>query len=304
MICGALTPDSWPLTLMAEPTWTLGALLDWTAKHLAQKGLEYPRLDAEVLLAHAVGCKRIDLYGVRHADVATPEQRQKYRELIQKRLEGCPVAYLAASKEFFGLAFTVTPAVLIPRPDTEHVVMECIALAKPLAAPSIVDIGAGSGNIAVTLARELPKARLTAVERSAAALAVARQNADQHGVAARIRFVEGDLLGPLPPEERFDFVVSNPPYIPHEEIAKLPVGVKDYEPHAALDGGPDGFAVFQRLIEEARARLVPGGWLIVEIGAPQEETARQRLSDLEEYDLAATVRDYSGHPRVLKARRK
>lgn len=289
---------------MAEPTWTLGALLDWTAKHLAQKGLEYPRLDAEVLLAHAVGCKRIDLYGVRHADVATPEQRRKYRELIQKRLEGCPVAYLAGSKEFFGLAFTVTPAVLIPRPDTEHVVMECIALAKPLAAPSIVDIGAGSGNIAVTLARELPKARLTAVERSAAALAVARQNADQHGVAARIRFVEGDLLGPLPPEERFDFVVSNPPYIPHEEIAKLPVGVKDYEPHAALDGGPDGFAVFQRLIEEARARLVPGGWLIVEIGAPQEETARQRLSDLEEYDLAATVRDYSGHPRVLKARRK
>lgn len=289
---------------MAEQTWTLGALLDWTAKHLAQKGLESPRLDAEVLLAHAVGCKRIDLYGIRHADLATPEQRQKYRDLIQKRLEGCPVAYLVGSKEFFGLPFTVNPAVLIPRPDTEHVVMECVALAKALAAPRIVDIGTGSGNLAVTLARELLKSQVTAVDRSGTALAVARQNAAKHGVAERIRFLEGDLFGPLPPAERFDFVVSNPPYIPHEEIAKLPVGVRQYEPHAALDGGPDGFAVFQRLIEEARARLVPGGWLIVEIGAPQEEPARQRLQALAEYELAPTVRDYSGHPRVLKARRK
>ena len=289
---------------MAEQTWTLGALLDWTAKHLAQKGLEFPRLDAEVLLGHAVGCKRIDLYGTRFADVATPEQRQKYRELIQKRLEGCPVAYLVGSKEFFGLGFIVNPAVLIPRPDTEHVVMECVALAKLLAAPRVVDIGTGSGNLAVTLARELSKSQVTAIDRSAAALAVAQQNAVKHGVADRIRFLEGDLFGPLPSEERFDFVVSNPPYIPHDEIAKLPVGVRHYEPHAALDGGPDGFAVFQRLIEAVRARLVPGGWLIVEIGAPQEEPARQRLQALAEYELAPTVRDYSGHPRVLKARRK
>jgi len=289
---------------MAEQTWTLGALLDWTAKHLAQKGLEHPRLDAEVLLAHAVGCKRIDLYGIRFGDVATPEQRQKYRELIQKRLEGCPVAYLVGSKEFFGLAFTVNPAVLIPRPDTEHVVMECAALAKPLPAPRIVDVGAGSGNIAVTLARELPNAQITAIDRSADVLAVARQNAGKHGVAERIRFVEGDLFGALPPAEQFDFVVSNPPYIPHDDIAKLPVGVRQYEPHAALDGGPDGFAVFQRLMEAARVRLVPGGWLIVEIGAPQEESARQRIQALPEYELSPTVRDYSGHPRVLKARRR
>src|SRR5687767_8748759 len=282
---------------MAEQTWTLGALLDWTAKHLAQKGLEYPRLDAEVLLAHAVGCKRIDLYGIRHADVATAEQRQKYRELIQKRLEGCPVAYLVGSKEFFGLAFIVNPAVLIPRPDTEHVVMECIALAKSLPAPRIVDIGAGSGNLAVTLARELSKSQVTTIDRSGAALAVARQNAAKHGVAERIRFVEGDLFASLPPEEHFDFVVSNPPYIPHDDIAKLPVGVRDYEPRQALDGGPDGFTLFQRLIEDARARLNPGGWLIVEIGAPQEEPARQRLQALAEYELAPTVRDYSGHPR-------
>ena len=289
---------------MAEQSWTLGALLEWTAKHLAQKGLEHPRLDAEVLLAHAALCKRIDLYGMRFAEVASPETRQKYRELIGKRIEGCPVAYLVGKKEFFGLEFDVSPAVLIPRPDSEHVVLECVALAKSLPAPRIVDIGAGSGNLVVALATQLPAAQITAIDKSAAALAVAQQNSAKHGAVERIRFLEGDLLGPLAPEEHFDFVVSNPPYIPHDDIAKLPIGVRNYEPHAALDGGPDGFAVFDRLIDAARSRLVPGGWLIVEIGAPQEEPARQRITVFPEYELAPTVRDYSGHPRVLKARRR
>jgi release factor glutamine methyltransferase len=288
---------------MSEQVWTLGALLEWTAKHLAQKGVEHPRLDAEVLLAHAVGCKRIDLYGTRFAEVASPEVRQKYRELIGKRIEGCPVAYLVGKKEFFGLEFTVSPAVLIPRPDTEHVVMECVALAKSLATPRIVDIGAGSGNLAVALVKQLPSAQITAIDKSAAALAVAGQNAAKYGVGERIRLLEGDLFGPLAVDEQFDFVVSNPPYIPHDEIAKLPVGVKNYEPHSALDGGPDGFAMFERLIDSARSRLIPGGWLIVEIGAPQETLARQRIAAFPEYELAPTVRDYSGHPRVLKARR-
>jgi len=289
---------------VAEQSWTLGALLDWTAKHLAQKNVEFPRLDAEVLLAHAAGCKRIDLYGMRFSEAATPDVRQKYRELIGKRLEGCPVAYLVGKKEFFGLEFDVNPAVLIPRPDSEHVVMECTVLAKTLPAPRIVDIGAGSGNLAVALGKQLPAAQVTAIDKSAAALAVARQNAAKHGVAERIRCLEGDLFGPLGSNEQFDFVVSNPPYIPHADIEKLPIGVKNYEPHSALDGGSNGFAVFERLIDAARARLVPGGWLIVEIGAPQEEPARQRLGALAEYELAPTVRDFSGHPRVLKARRR
>ncbi len=288
---------------MAEQTWTLGALLDWTAKHLAQKGVEFPRLDAEVLLAHAAGCKRIDLYGARFAEVATPDVRQGYRQLIQNRIEGCPVAYLVGKKEFFGLEFNVTPAVLIPRPDSEHVVMEGVALAKGMTAPRIIDIGAGSGNLSVTLAKQLPAAQITATDRSADALAVAEGNAAKHGVAGRIRFLQGDLFGPLPPAEQFDFVVSNPPYIPHDEIAKLPIGVRNFEPHLALDGGPDGFAVFERLIDAARNRLVAGGWLIVEIGAPQERHARVRLEALPEFELAPTIRDYSGHPRVLKARR-
>src|SRR5439155_22888861 len=144
---------------MSEPTWTLGSLLDWTAKHLAQKGAEFPRLDAEVLLAHAVGCKRIDLYGLRFAEESTPQVRHKYKDLIKRRIEGCPVAYLVGKKEFHGLEFQVGPAVLIPRPDSEHVVIECLALAKGKTAPRILDVGTGSGNLAVTLAKNLCEAQ-------------------------------------------------------------------------------------------------------------------------------------------------
>jgi release factor glutamine methyltransferase len=208
----------------AEQTWTLGALLDWTAKHLAQKGMESPRLDAEVLLAHAAGCKRIDLYGLRFAEAASPEVRQKYKDLIRKRLEGCPVAYLVGRKEFYGLEFKVTPAVLIPRPDSEHLVMECLALAKKVDQPRILDIGAGSSNLTVALAKHLPTAHVTAIDRSPEALAVAQENAQRHGVASRICFLQGDLFSPLQPVDRFDFIVCNPPYIPTEDIQKLAPG--------------------------------------------------------------------------------
>lgn len=292
---------------MAEQTWTLGALLDWTAKHLASKGVESPRLDAEVLLADVVGCKRIDLYGGRFAEPAGPEIRENYRNLIRKRLEGCPVAYLVGRKEFFGLEFKVSPAVLIPRPDSEHVVMECLALARQgfgaaTAGPRVLDIGVGSGNLTVAIAKHLPAAQVTAVDRSAEAIALASANAERHGVAERVRFVEGNLFEPLADDERFDFIVSNPPYIAHEDLGSLPIGVRQYEPLLALDGGPGGFEVFERLVEGARQQLTPGGWLIVEIGAPQEAAARSRIQRFAEYELGATVRDYSGHPRVLKAK--
>ncbi len=285
-----------------EQTWTLGALLDWTAKHLAQKGVEYPRLDAEVLLAHAAGCKRIDLYGTRYAEVATPEVREAYRGLIRRRLEGCPVAYLVGRKEFYGLELTVSPAVLIPRPDTEHVVMEALALAKKLEVPRVVDIGTGSGAIAIALARHHPRAEVTAIELSPEALEVARGNAAKHGVAQRVRFVHGDLLGPLA-GETFDLIVSNPPYIAADDLPKLPVGVRHYEPMLALDGGPGGFAVFDRLVEQARRQLTSGGHLVVEIGSPQEQPARARLGAVAEFVLGPTVFDSAGHPRVLVARR-
>jgi release factor glutamine methyltransferase len=285
----------------AEQTWTLGSLLDWTAKHLAQKGVEFPRLDAEVLLAHAAGCKRIDLYGMRYAEEASPEVRQAYRDLIRKRLEGCPVAYLVGRKEFYGLTLAVSPAVLIPRPDTETVVVEALALAKKLDAPRIVDIGTGSGAIAIAIAKHHPRAEVTAIDISAEALDVARRNATTHGVAERMRFLQGDLLAPVA-NESFDMIVSNPPYIATEELPTLPIGVRQYEPRTALDGGQGGFAVFDRLVEQARQRIRGGGALVIEVGSPQEGPARQRLSAIAELQLAPTVLDAARNPRVLIAR--
>ncbi len=287
---------------MNEPSWTLGALLDWTAKHLAQKGAEFPRLDAEVLLAHAVGCKRIDLYGLRFAEEASADIRQKYKELIKRRVEGCPVAYLVGKKEFHGLEFQVSPAVLIPRPDSEHVVLECIALVKSAATPRILDVGTGSGNLAVTLAKHIPTAQVTATDQSPEALEVAKANAAKQGVMERLRFLHGDLLAPVS-GETFDFIVSNPPYIAHEDLKNLPVGVRDFEPRLALDGGPGGFEVFDRLISQIGPCLLSGGYLLIEIGAPQEKGARERIGKLAGFELAPTIYDYSGHPRVIKARR-
>ena len=287
-----------------EPVWTLGALLDWTAKHLKQKNIDSARIDAELLLAHVVGCKRIDLYGIRHSELASPEVRQKYRELIRRRLDGCPVAYLVGRKEFYGLELKVTSAVLIPRPDSEHVVMECLSLAKLMVHPRVVDIGVGSGNLAIAIAKHHTTAEITAIDRSPDALKIAQENAATHGVAERIRFLQGDLFAPLPADETYHFIVSNPPYIADEEMPKLPVGVREYEPHLALQGGPGGFAVFDRLIAEARARLLPGGYLILEIGSPQENTARERLAAIPEFTLAPTIFDFSGHPRVLRVQKK
>ena len=228
----------------------------------------------------------------------------KFKELVQQRVKGCPVAYLVGRKEFFSLDFEVNRDVLIPRPDTETVVVECLRLAKEMTAPTVLDIGTGSGCLAVAVAKYHKTAQVTVVDVSAATLAVAARNAERNGVAERIRFLEGDLYAPLSAGERFDFILSNPPYIPHDDLAALPVGVRDFEPLTALDGGPDGYAVFDRLIAGAAERLNPGGCLIVEIGSAQEGPARQRIESLGAFDLGKTILDGSGHPRVLRAKLK
>jgi release factor glutamine methyltransferase len=283
--------------------WTVGRLLDTTAQFLARKDMEFPRLDAEVLLAHALQCRRIDLYASKHEDIATDDERERFRDLVRRRLEGCPVAYLVSRKEFFSLEFEVSPAVLIPRPETEFVVMECLRLAKPTPAARVLDIGTGSGCIAVSVAVKLPDAVVTAVDVSPAALEIAKRNAQRHRVAERIRFLAGDLFAPLPSSETFDFILSNPPYIAHEDLGRLPVGVRSYEPHLALDGGPGGYAVLDRLLGEAGQHLRPGGHLILEIGAPQETPVRERFASRPEFELAPTIYDYARHPRVLSARK-
>jgi release factor glutamine methyltransferase len=289
--------------MATEQPWTIQRLLEWTTKYLTQKESESPLLDAQVLLADALRCRKIELY-TRFEEVVPEDVRGRFRELIQQRVKGCPVAYLVGRKEFFSLAFEVNRDVLIPRPDTECVVDECLRLTRAMNAPAILDIGTGSGAIPVAVARHHDTAVLTATDVSAPALEVAKRNAAKHGVAGRIRFLHGDLFAPVPPGETFDVILSNPPYIPTADITGLAAGVRDYEPHTALDGGPDGFALFDRLIAAAPAYLKPGGYLIVEIGSPQERQAREKIEAHGGYDLDTTLFDSAGHPRVLRARRR
>lgn len=283
-------------------SWTIGRLLNWTTGYLREHGSESPRLDTEVLLAHALDCERIALYA-QFSDSPSDAARETFRELVRKRSQGEPVAYLVRHKEFFSLDFEVGPAVLIPRPDSEFVVLEFLRIAKSLPQVTAVDVGTGSGNLAIAAAHQHAASRFWAIDGSAEALEFARRNAARHGVADRIEFVEGNLFAPLPPGLQVDCILSNPPYIPTSEIPNLAVGVREYEPHLALDGGPTGLEVVAGIVAQADGFLKPGGQLILEIGAPQEAAVRKLIEDRGGYELLATIRDYAGHARVISASR-
>jgi release factor glutamine methyltransferase len=283
-------------------TWTIQKLLDWTTGYLASKASESARLDAEILLAHALGCDRVALY-TQFDDVVQDPGLSRFRGMVHDRAKGAPVASLVGHKEFFSLDFQISPDVLIPRPETEFVILAFLEQAKGKEAPVVVDLGTGSGNITITVAHSRPDARLWAVDISANTLAVAAANAQRHGVADRVKFCEGDLFAPLPAElrGRVQFILSNPPYIATADMASLPVGVKDYEPHVALDGGPGGLDVVKRIVAESPQWLAPGGQLVLEIGAAQEAGVRGLFASDPAWRLAPTVHDYAGHPRVVRA---
>lgn len=232
---------------------------------------------------------------------ASSEIASQYRALIARRSAGEPVQYILGECEFYGLPFDVTRDVLIPRPETEHLVEKAIELAAHFAAPRIVDIGTGSGAIAVALAVQLPGASITATDISCAALNVARGNARRHRVAERIRFLSGDLLAPVAGEQ-FEIVVSNPPYVAAAERESLAVEVRDYEPPQALFAGPDGFDVYRRLIPAAFAALVSGGAIALEIGYAQQGGIGEllALAGFREVEFTA---DLQGIPRIASARR-
>ncbi len=283
-----------------EQPWTIGRLLSWTTEFLQSKGAEEARLDAQLLLAHALECPKVALY-TRYHEEPSEAQRSKLRTLVQQRAKGCPVAYLLGSREFFSLEFEVTPDVLIPRGDSGYLITECLDAIKSLAAPTVLDVGTGSGCLAIALAKQKRPVQVTASDLSAAALEVARRNAARHQV--EIRFLHGDLFDAVPAGERFDVILSNPPYIRSDVLATLAVEVREHEPRLALDGGPDGFAVIDRLLRQASDYLNPGGWLIFEIGYDQEKEARQRLVEAGWADVK-TIHDQNGHPRVLRSRRR
>jgi release factor glutamine methyltransferase len=286
---------------MSTELWPIRRLLHWTQQFLRDKGIESARLEAEILLGHALGCKRIDLY-VCSEELTTEEQRATFKALIKKRVEGCPVAYLVGRREFYQLAFDVTPAVLIPRPESEHLVMECLRLIKGKESPRILDVGTGSGCIALSVAHQHKTADVTGVDISLEALEVARRNAARHGLQ-RVRFLAGDLFDPVQ-GEKFDAIVSNPPYIAAGEFAGLAKEVREFEPKLALDGGPDGLTVYRRLIPEAASHLAAGGHLLLEIGATQEKAVRELIESTESFDAIAIHLDGQRLPRVVDARKK
>jgi release factor glutamine methyltransferase len=274
-------------------TWTVLRLLRWTADFFRQHRIESARLDAEVLLAHVLACKRVDLYLTFDQPVANAD-RTRFRELVRRRAkERVPVAHLTGTREFWSVPLRVTPDVLIPRPDTETLVRACAALG----ARRIADVGTGSGCIAIALARELPDATLLGVDLSRAALAVARHNAEASGVAKRIELREGDLLSGI--EECFELIASNPPYVRTRELEQLAPEVR-HEPRLALDGGPDGLDVVRRLIEQAPARLCRGGHLALEVGGGQAPEVAE-LARAAGASAVEVQRDLAGHERVVVA---
>lgn len=286
--------------------WTVGRLLQWTTRYLKDNRSATPRLDAEVLLAEALGCQRIELY-TRFDEVPQQSPRAAFRELVRRRAEGTPVAYLVGRREFYSLSFRVTPDVLIPRPETELLVVSLLDLARgrqPAQPVTIADVGTGSGIIAVCAAKHLAGCRVTAIDISPAALELARANAAEHGVQGQIEFVESDLFAAVAPGRRFDFVVGNPPYVATAELETLAAEVRDFEPHQALAAGPRGTEVIEALIPQAAERLTAGGHLLIEISPMIHDAVHSLLEADDRFQPGPTVKDLARLPRVVQAVRK
>lgn len=254
------------------------------------------RRDAELLLRYASGKDRVFL--LTHSGDAIPsDQQSAYEQFLTRRARHEPIQYILGEQEFYGLALHVTPDVLIPRPETEHLVEAALARLSKTAPLRIADVGTGSGAIALALAHALPQASITALDSSAPALKLARKNAERHQLETRIRFLESDLLAAVA-EETFDAIVSNPPYVPKNEV--LEEQVRDYEPKAALYAGPSGLDIYQRLIPQAWLSLAPRGWLLMEIGHNQRDAIAALLADWTEVEFAD---DLQGIPRVAIAKK-
>jgi release factor glutamine methyltransferase len=288
-----------------DSDWTIKRLLDWTSGFFKSKGLDSARLGAEILLSEALRCQRIELY-TRFAEVPDDDVLATYRDWVKRHAAGEPVAYLVGSKEFYSLKFEVDSRVLIPRPETEHVVIAAIDAVKSMdrETVAIVDVGTGSGCIAITLATQLPQARFFATDVSASAIELASSNAARHQMESRIEFVVGDLLAPVPTDFQPDLIVSNPPYIGLQEKDTVDKSVREYEPATALFGGVDGTEVIVRLIRESADRLSPNGYLIFETSPIIADHCRQLVAGEPEFAEPKILKDLAGHQRVIMVRKQ
>lgn len=276
--------------------WSVLDLLNWTTQFFDKKNIESPRLQVELLLAHVLGWKRIDLY-TRFDHVVPPDKLAEFKQLILQRAEHTPIQYILGKCEFHSLEFRVTPAVLIPRPETELLVEALIARAKGVTGAKVLDVGTGSGCIPVSAARDLPEAEFWAVDISADALEVAAENAKRHEVESRIRFIQGDTFEPVS-GLTFDFIVSNPPYISEAEWPGLMPEVRDHEPRQALLGGRDGLDAYRRIIAGGTAHLAPSGKMILEMGAGQAGRIRQIAAEAGLH-VDEIIRDFGKIERVI-----
>jgi len=288
----------------AGKLWTVLDLLRWTTSHFSERGCDSPRLDAECLLAHALGVERLALYTGFERPV-NPEERAAFRDLVLRRArDRVPVAQLVGSKEFWSLPLRVTPDVLVPRPETETLVAVALGLLPALAPGSgpvaVLDIGTGSGAVALALASERPELHIAATDISIAALQVARENADMLGMAERVECLEGDLFEPVRGRE-FAMIVSNPPYLALEERAALAPELA-HEPDQALFGGQEGGEVLAALAAGVPEHLTPGGAAAFEIAPDQAETVSGWCREAGLLDVTQH-RDLAGHPRVVSGRK-
>jgi release factor glutamine methyltransferase len=277
--------------------WNIKELLEWTSRYFSGQGMEYPRLEAEILLAHILGLERVQLYANFDRPVAQWERKQ-FRDAILRRVQGEPAAYITGYKEFMSLKFQVNPAVLIPRPDTETLVEKVLELYHGQAV-DICDVGTGSGAIAVSLAHYLPHARVVATDISEKALDLARLNAAANRV--NISFYQGKLLEPLQNHPSFDVITANLPYIPLNEYAILDPGVREFEPAEALLAPGDGLDLYRQLLPQALEKIKPGGHLFIEVGCSQGREAREIARDFSQIEI---IKDLAGRDRILRARKE
>lgn len=272
--------------------------LRWALETLEANDVGSPRLNAETLLMFVLNCHRAYLYAHPEREL-TEDELQRYKETVEERSRGVPAQYITGHQEFWGLDFLVSPAVLIPRPETEHLVETAIEIAREMEQPRIIDVGTGSGCIALALENELPKAEVHATDLSPDALEIARANAARLRLE-RVRFHVTDVLEGFP-EEFADIIVSNPPYVGECEADKVQAQVRKFEPHMAVFGGPEGHELICKVIEQARRVLKPGGWLLMEIGYTQSPMLEKLLQG---WDDVHFVPDLQGIPRVAVARKE
>ena len=285
------------------------AFLEWSIDRLTQAGVDSPRMEAEVLLAGALGFGREEIYR-RPERILNEDEKSVSRDFVGRRVRREPVAHILGHREFWSLDFKITPDVLIPRPETETLIETLLKLQAKLNAEAstgqvrrLLDIGTGSGIIAVVAAREITDCRVTATDLSPDALVVARENADTHDVSDQINFIQGDLFAEVP-ETLYDFIVSNPPYIETKRLPDLMPDVRNFEPTAALDGGVDGLDFYRRIISKASDYLKEGGGLVFEIGETQTEAVSRLFCAEDKYETVNVTKDYSGYDRVVFARKR